>query len=210
VSRAVTIGIAAWATASVGLGALALRRWWKKDHGSDPCALAPLSYADRDRRYGRPGFTKVANDADGAVVLEPSWASENLESVYVPELEALAKKGVTGAPKNGKLTVNKKVASDLLAFFSDLGKQNLLDSITSFGGAFNARLVRGSESELSSHALGIALDLNTVENPFGKAPAPEGSKGAMQEIARVGKRHGFRWGGCFKRPDGMHLEHGDT
>lgn len=208
-SRAVTIGIAAWATASVGLGALALRRWWKKDH-TDPCALPAFSYADRDKRYGKPSFTKVANDADGAVMLDPSWANENLESVYVPELEALAKKGVTGVPKNGKLTVNKKVATDLLAFFSDLGKQNLLDSITSFGGAFNARLVRGSESELSSHALGIALDLNTAENPFGKEPAREGEKGAMQEIARIAKKHHFRWGGCFKKPDGMHLEHGDT
>jgi hypothetical protein len=209
-SRAVKIGVAVWAAASAGLGGYALQKWWRKRAGGDPCVLAPFSYEARDRKYGKPSFTRVANDSEGSVVLDPAWVAANLTTVFVPELAELALRGVPGAPKDGKLTVNKLVEKDLLAFFSDLRKEKLLDGVTSFGGGFAARLVRGSDDRLSSHALGIALDLNTEENKLGKTPAAEGARGSMQAIARVAKRRGFRWGGCFKNPDGMHLEHGDV
>ncbi|GIF25468.1 hypothetical protein BJ973_003745 [Actinoplanes tereljensis] len=72
---------------------------------------------------------------------------------------------------------------------------------------YNYRKVRGSESTLSNHASGTAIDLNAPAHPLGKA----GTFNAKQ-VAAIRKILDFcdgavRWGGDYRtRKDEMHFE----
>lgn len=70
----------------------------------------------------------------------------------------------------------------------------------SYAGIYNARLQRGG-SKLSTHAWGIAIDLNPATNQLG-------TKGSMDPgVVAIFKEHGFSWGGDFEgRKDPMHFQ----
>jgi hypothetical protein len=53
---------------------------------------------------------------------------------------------------------------------------------------------------LSSHAWGIAIDLNVQGNHYGAEPT------MPDEVIETFTRHGFVWGGDWLIPDGMHFE----
>lgn len=67
-----------------------------------------------------------------------------------------------------------------------------------FGGCWAPR-TQGSAA-LSSHAWGIAVDLNVAGNHYGAEPT------MPEEIVQVMAAHGFTWGGDWPVPDGMHFE----
>lgn len=56
-------------------------------------------------------------------------------------------------------------------------------------------------AKLSTHAWGIGLDINVHENPLGKAPKMDA------RIVAIFRDHGFKWGGDWTRPDGMHFQY---
>ncbi len=89
--------------------------------------------------------------------------------------------------------------------------------------AFNCRHVTGDPSQLSPHAYGIALDINTVENPYMDIhgtwwPKTIGQKFRNRSHAYPGmlyddslvttalKSRGFRWGGDWSHPDYQHFD----
>lgn len=55
--------------------------------------------------------------------------------------------------------------------------------------------------ELSTHAWGIALDLNPILGPFAKP-----CKSYPMVIVNAFERRGFVWGGRWARQDGMHFQ----
>lgn len=69
-----------------------------------------------------------------------------------------------------------------------------------------ARMVRGSDCVISSHAWGIAIDL-TYEGARDHDPdtVPRG----LLDLHRIFHRHGFFWGAAFARPEVMHFEASD-
>jgi hypothetical protein len=67
-----------------------------------------------------------------------------------------------------------------------------------FGGCWAPR-TQGSAA-LSSHAWGIAVDLNVAGNHYGAEPT------MPREVIDVMAAHGFVWGGEWPVPDGMHFE----
>jgi hypothetical protein len=69
-----------------------------------------------------------------------------------------------------------------------------------FGGCFNFRPTRGASGRLSTHAWGIAIDINPQLGPLGK-PSRQ-----PKFIVRAFTRRGFQWGGEWSRPDGMHFQ----
>lgn len=77
--------------------------------------------------------------------------------------------------------------------------------VRTFNGSVAYRRVR-SGLRLSSHAFGIAFDINTPWNALGALPALPWEEGSVVELARVAGDCGFYWGGHFSRMDGMHLE----
>lgn len=85
-------------------------------------------------------------------------------------------------------------------------RAGLGDLILSWNGSIAFRLIRGGRW-LSSHAFGIAFDVNARWNGLGKQPAPMGAEGCVLEMVKIAHAHGWFWGGHFgNRPDGMHLE----
>jgi hypothetical protein len=79
----------------------------------------------------------------------------------------------------------------------DRGLAHLVDG-DDFGGCWAPR-TQGSAA-LSSHAWGIAVDLNVAGNHYGAEPT------MPREVIEVMAAHGFAWGGEWPVPDGMHFE----
>jgi hypothetical protein len=126
---------------------------------------------------------------DGTVAIDPGWLSENITTASVPLL--------------GPVRCHKALIPQLTAAMDEIGRRGLggLVRATDFGGCFSPRFLnRDSESGLSRHAWGIAVDLNVSENPFGSVPALD------QRLVEILERWGFTWGGRWLVPDGMHFE----
>lgn len=77
-------------------------------------------------------------------------------------------------------------------------------------GTFNYRLI-GSTSRLSSHAFGIAIDLNSHKNDYWRWNTRDDGQKRLasypQEIARIFENYGFVWGGKWGNFDIMHYEY---
>ena len=105
-----------------------------------------------------------------------------------------------------KLTCNKAVAPLLVGFAAEF---HLLiepideGSLDDWGWCY--REVRGSQTVLSNHASGTAVDLNAKIHPLGKAGTFPLQKVAM--IQALARKYGLRWGGDYTgRKDEMHFE----
>jgi hypothetical protein len=113
-----------------------------------------------------------------------------------------------GKPIKG-VSFHRKAAPALMAALNDIWDacghdQSKLDKlgVSSTGGTYNPRKVRGSATKWSNHAFGAAIDLDPDHNGFntghGKMP---------QFVIDAFDRQGFRWGGRYKsRTDPMHFE----
>lgn len=93
--------------------------------------------------------------------------------------------------------------------FYRLHKAGLDTEILTFDGAYMARH-KGWDPRraLSTHAYGIAIDLNAAFNRYGQPPAAAGETGSLARVRPVFAEEGFAWGGDFSAPwqDGMHFE----
>ena len=137
-----------------------------------------------------------------------------------------------GETRTGEMICNKAVAPDLIQIFSELyhaGYQiEKIKLIDDYGGdddlscadnntsCFNYRVVAGS-TNLSKHALGVAVDLNPFYNPYVTYPdgkiriSPAGAEAYADRSAdfphkidendlayKLFTSHGFTWGGHWK------------
>jgi len=77
-------------------------------------------------------------------------------------------------------------------------------------GAFNYRLIGGT-NRLSSHAYGIAIDLNNNKYDYWRwATREEGQKridSYPKELVHIFEKYGFVWGGKWGNFDIMHYEY---
>jgi hypothetical protein len=104
--------------------------------------------------------------------------------------------------------MHEKVLPHFESFIADVASAGLGDRIVTFDGSIAFRRVRGGHT-LSSHAFGIAFDINAVFNPMGTTPLAHWEHGSVSELVPIALKHGFFWGGWFhSRPDGMHFEYG--
>jgi len=140
---------------------------------------------------------------------------KNIGLVLVPQLvgindvrtDALQN---AGAKFNGKLKFFKPAHGQLLAAFAEIEKAGLKKRLISIAGSFNARLQKkkggGFVRTPSNHSFATAFDINSDFNPQGKKPPAVGQTGSVRELVPIFEKHGFRWGGLFPTPDGMHFE----
>jgi len=96
------------------------------------------------------------------------------------------------------VTCNAKIAGKMKAAFEEIKASGLSNCIKSFDGCFNNRNKRGGSSK-STHAWGIAFDINAGSNPMGRSTMT----GDQQRIAAIFKKHGF-----YQLPnDPMHFQY---
>lgn len=206
---------------------------WQADHGLDPDGVVgPSTWAAMiaagmsimpevaggaslyPKRVGNPlgsaGAAKLfgsykwkhtpTRDNREAITILDSWEEDNIIMVTVPQLVAI------GASKTGRARVHRKIAPQFLALWAAWEAAGLLPHIHTWEGAFTARLIRGSSTTLSNHAYGSAFDVNAQWNSLGHRGARPGDLGCVWPLVPLAVKHGFYWGGWFKRPDLMHFE----
>ncbi len=132
-----------------------------------------------------------------------------------PELE----KGMTlwDVPKELEIGVipkrlycNKDLIAPLTKAFQNLIKTGFVNELKTWDGCFNIRGKRGNPQSMSLHSWGVAVDLNSSDNQFGKT---------YEQLKKIGKNPftdgflqcfrsaGFDCGGDWvKNPDRMHFQ----
>lgn len=153
-------------------------------------------YSDIRKRYGDP-------DADGDFQFDPVWLQKRTEVFKLPY--AL----VASWDKSKEiryLRLHKDVGGavcDCLEAIEEIYGSTLFDSQWNvLGDALNLRPMK-STATLSTHAWGIAIDLN---NHIACWQCPKETQ--PSHIVEVFKNRGFIWGGDFPAPylDPMHFQ----
>ncbi len=158
----------------------------------------PLSEAEKDALFGVVAWVPQEPPA-GAVRITNSYRTEFGE-VEVPEL-----RGVLGAPASGRVVLHRLAAARLVELFAAWREAGLLDRVRAWSGGLAIRRVRGGTA-LSSHARGIAFDINAPGLPLGKRDPGAGAPWSVEELAEIAGELGWFWGERFSRPDPMHFE----
>lgn len=171
---------------------------------AEPDFLPITSNSERERLFGKIEYIPAPIKGNKEnIFIKGDWARKNLCIIDLPQLI-----GIQGAPNSGKIQCHIKVADSIRFLFQELEVLGYLDDIHQWGGMFNPRFIRGSKTVLSNHAYGTAFDINVQWNPLGKEPATEGQLGCLFNIVPVANKHGWYWGGHYKkRKDGMHFEY---
>ena len=168
--------------------------------GDGRADLVYLKESERQKLWGPLEWRTI----DGMPIATNSWYAENIVGVHVPQLVGV---DCYGSPSSGRAQFHKKAAPQFMGAMQEIEDAGLLDDITSFGGTYVFRFIRGSTRTLSNHSFGVAIDFNMKENGLGKQPALVGQKGTLRRLVKIFERWGFFWGGWYKgRKDGMHFE----
>jgi hypothetical protein len=138
-----------------------------------------------------------------------------------------------GEVKTGILEINKIVKDDVENIFKELLEIKFpiwsILTIDNFGysdiesvkanntSCFNFRFVAGTD-KLSDHAIGLAIDINPVQNPWIHPSALqfsyiEENKGTILKnsgVVKIFAKHGWLWGGNWKNPDYQHFYKPDS
>jgi len=105
-----------------------------------------------------------------------------------------------------KMRLQKDAGVILTAFAAEFHAQvEPIDEGVFDDWAYAYRDVRGSDSDLSNHASGTAIDLNATKHPLGAQNTF--TKQQVVIIRELSKKYGIRWGGDYaKRKDEQHWE----
>jgi hypothetical protein len=98
-----------------------------------------------------------------------------------------------------RVRVNRVIVPEVEGVFAELVADGLWGLLKTYDGGYTWRLSRGS-SRLSTHGFGAALDFDAPWNKLGMEPKMD------RRIVRVFERRGWRWGGRWRRKDGMHFQ----
>ena len=135
------------------------------------------------------GSFRFTGNADGSIRQDSGWVARNIIGKTVPIL--------------GLIRCHKAMFTQLEAALTEIESSGLASSIKpgQFGGCYVPRFIeRDGSRPLSMHAWGLAIDINTLENPKGERPRMD------PQIVAIFEKWGFRWGGRWSPPDGHHFE----
>ena len=130
--------------------------------------------------------------------LDPHWQAELLTSIELPFPLTLS---WDRSRQVQRMSCHRLLAQTCTDVFSHIQSEGLQSKITSFGGCFSFRPQR-TGTRLSTHAWGIAIDLNPESNA-------QGTAGNMDlGLVSIFKQAGFSWGGDWlgKVRDPMHFQ----
>lgn len=142
---------------------------------------------------GEFAFKPLSN---GEALLEPGWVAANISD------------RITYTGVRIRANCNNAIVPAIQGALDEIAAAGLAGAIdtantNTYGGCFYPRLnrVTGNLGFLSRHSWGVALDMNTTQNPQGRAPRLDCG------VVRTFRKWGFAWGGNFVNPDGMHFEY---
>lgn len=98
-----------------------------------------------------------------------------------------------------RIYCNRDLVPLLEKAFKNINDRFLAEQVKTWDGCFNIRRKRGAAS-MSLHSWGLAIDLNSAWNGFGKKPT------MSPALVKCFTDAGFDWGGVWKRADGMHFQ----
>jgi D-alanyl-D-alanine carboxypeptidase len=181
--------------AAVAAEGLATRQDTKVNRSWDPQDPDDtLSTARTKVALGEPWYRFTST---GGVTMHPTWKANNLTDGRV----------LLNASIPIRAQCHVAVVDDLRAALAEVAAAGLGGEIdvanaNSAGGCYVPRFSRvsGQIGFLSRHTYGMALDTNTTSNCAGCRPQMH------CDVVRIFRKHGFAWGGNFRRPDGMHFE----
>jgi hypothetical protein len=152
---------------------------------------APLSGHAASKLFGR--FTYRIN-GDGTITQDARWVRRYIAQGRVPIL--------------GTVRCHRMLFPQLTRALAEVERAGLaqlidLDDFRRMGGCWVARQQLWDPTKpLSMHAWGLAIDFNVARNQYGATPRMD------PRIVAIFERWGFRWGGRWSPPDGMHFELG--
>ena len=123
----------------------------------------------------------------GRIAPDPAWVASHITTEVVPIL--------------GAVTCNRAIFPQLKAALGEIVARGLADEIypNEYAGCYYPRFIAGS-TQLSNHAFGLALDLNTKGNQRGTVGQID------RTVVAIFKYWGFGWGGDWRYTDPMHFE----
>lgn len=130
--------------------------------------------------------------------LDPRWQTDCLTTVPLPFALTLS---WDSSRQVRRISCHRLLAQTCTDVFVHIQSAGLQRKIASFGGCFSFRPQR-TGTKLSTHAWGIALDLNPESNAQGTA----GNMDAA--VVAIFKHAGFSWGGDWQGSvrDPMHFQ----
>lgn len=155
--------------------------------GYDYTAPVARTLRDAEERYG--------------VIQNDKWSNERKFMTLVPVPESIRPyliNSSTNQPTN-RIYINSDVAPALAAALDLVVARGLQSTLHSFDGCLNIRTIRGSRT-ISTHAYGLAIDINASDNGLGAVPAID------RRLVKCFTDAGWQWGGTFHRLDGMHFQ----
>lgn len=166
----------------------------------DPYPLHMIdSLMEVDRDPGRFRCYALLNEVYGS---SQSQVSKNLVGVSAPYNKYLFNKN------NGAAEALGKAMEELREIAKGNGK--VAGLINPINGSFNYRVISGT-GQLSPHAYGIALDINSNPSDYWKWSSREAGEKRMKyypkELVETFEKHNFVWGGKWGHFDILHFEY---
>jgi len=149
-------------------------------------STVPVPHGDLEvcRTFGTLAYKDTLG---GRIELLGDWARKNIAKVDLPIV--------------GKKWIHKKIVHVFEAALQDVLDADLDYEIVQFGTWSPRHKNHNPRSGISLHTWGIACDINWATNPPGK-------RGDIDfKLVEIFKRHGFSWGGEWKRRDDMHFQY---
>lgn len=165
---------------------------------ADGAAAGAAGSASSAGAGGNAGTVPVTNSA-GDVKDRPNGLQEIIATFGQPGTNQVTMQMPAGpGGKMISVTAHKAIIGKMKAAFEEIKARGLSGLIKSFDGAFNNRNKRGGSTK-STHAWGIAFDINAAENPMGSSRQTAGQR----QLAAIFAKYGF-----YQLPnDPMHFQY---
>jgi hypothetical protein len=173
--------------------------------------IKPISAAASRSAGGTRGLKRIMTDAEVLALYGPPGNSGNFTQILSPFPLIIAWDKTIQVQK---LTCHKKIATPLSNVLADLvatyGKTKIHDlGIDLFGGLYNLRKMRGSNTRWSRHSWAIAIDLDPDRNQLREDhTTARFARPEYKPMLDIFAKHGFVGYGPEKDYDWMHFEIG--
>lgn len=163
---------------------------WMKQNWLGHRLLPPCGIEEIQKIFGTFEY-RESSTKSGWIEIDTEWTKHNIKFCELPH-------GFT-------IQCHRLLIPIIQRIFSDVDEAGLFDQIEMLWCYAPRHKNHNINSSLSTHAWGIALDINPDRN---RPNTPNAQFTREHPIIRIFKAHGFEWGGDWKNfKDPMHLQY---